>query len=195
MAESGCVGILVGLESLNKNSLTKMGKLTNCYLDYTSCLRKIREYGIAIYGTFMFGYDGDSVESLSGALEFALRERFFFAAFNHLVPFPGTPLYQQLRRENKLLYEKWWLNSHCYFGEVVFKPSQFSPQELRDKCLEYRQNFYTISSIIKRGLDFKVNCKNLFMGGVFFLYNLISRKEVKERFGLPLGEGLDSLER
>ncbi len=50
-----------------------------------------------VYGTFVFGYDYDTVDSFAIALEFAERHRFFLANFNPLTPMPGTHLYERLR--------------------------------------------------------------------------------------------------
>ena len=193
MKKSGCLGLLIGFESLNKNNLTQMGKSWNTQnSNYEDVLKKISDYGIAVYATFIFGYDNDDEDSFKRTLEFALEQKFFLAAFNHLVPFPGTPLYDELKKQGRLLYEKWWLDEKYRFGDVAFKPKHMSAQQLSQACFEARQKFYQFNAILKRGIDFKNNCKNLKMFVNFYLYNIFSQKEVRKRQGLPLGEGLDS---
>ncbi|MEW6009346.1 MAG: radical SAM protein [Candidatus Omnitrophota bacterium] len=99
VARSGCRGMLIGIESLIKENLSRMNKLWNYQgKDYHALLKKIRDFGIKVYATFVLGYDGDSKDSFKKNLEFAIKQKFFLAAFNHLVPFPGTPLYQNLSR-------------------------------------------------------------------------------------------------
>jgi radical SAM superfamily enzyme YgiQ (UPF0313 family) len=188
LKESGCNGVLIGFESLNRENLRAMGKDINAVVkDFNESLAILRQYRLAIYATFLFGYDYDTEESFRETLEFSLKQNFFFTAFNHVVPFPGTPLHDRLEREGRLLYDKWWLSDKYRFGEIAFRPKSMEPHELEQHCLNYRNKFYSFRSIIKRGFDFKVNCKSLFMLGVFFIQNVISRKDVARRQGLPLG--------
>jgi radical SAM superfamily enzyme YgiQ (UPF0313 family) len=188
MKESGCNGVLIGFESLNKENLLAMGKNINAVVeDYNESLKIFRKYRFAIYATFLFGYDHDTEKSFQESLKFSLDQNFFFMAFNHVVPFPGTPLHDRLEKEGRLLYDKWWLSDKYRFGEIAFKPKQMSPESLARCCFEYRNKFYSLSSIVKRGLDFRSNCKNFFMFWVYFIQNVISRKDVGRRQGLPLG--------
>lgn len=92
MKKSGCLGLLIGFESLNKDNLRQMNKpLGEGKDDYTQAIKRIREQGILIYGTFVFGYDQDDQDSFQRTVDFAMEQKFFLAAFNHLVPFPGHP--------------------------------------------------------------------------------------------------------
>ena len=60
-------------------------------------IAKLRDHGMKLYATFVFGYDQDGPEVFDRTLEFAMEQRFMVAAFNHLQPFPGTPLYKRLK--------------------------------------------------------------------------------------------------
>jgi radical SAM superfamily enzyme YgiQ (UPF0313 family) len=193
MKKSGCLGLLIGFESLNEENLAQMGKSWNIRSgEYEIALRKFREIGIVIYGTFIFGYDGDTNDSIRKTLDFALNQKLFLAAFNHLVPFPGTPLYGQLESQKRLLTEKWWLDANYKFGDVAFRPKNFTPQGLSDACMKAREDFYKLSSVLRRATDFQNNCRNLSMAVKYFVYNLFSQREIRNRQGLPLAEGLDS---
>lgn len=188
MAKSGCLGLLIGFESLSKENLVQMGKFHNSQFDdYLAVVRKFRDYGIVIYGTFVFGYDYDYEETFKKSLSLAKESQLFLAAFNHLVPFPGTPLYARLEQEGKLLYPKWWLDSNYCFGDVAFRPARMTAIELSEKCVWGRRKFFHPLSILKRGLDFQANCKTLKRVSTFLLTNLLLRKEIDERKGLPLG--------
>ncbi len=193
MKKSGCLGLLIGLESLDKSNLIQMKKSWNAGCgEYEMALRKFREVGIAVYGTFIFGYDGDSKDSIVRTLDFAVRQKLFLAAFNHLTPFPGTLLYKELQDEGRLLHDKWWLSKDYRFGEVVFRPKNIEPDELAKQCLKARNEFYGISSVLKRATNFEGNCNSLSMFARYFALNLFSLEEVNKRQGLPLGDGLDA---
>src|SRR6478672_11960589 len=94
---------------------------------YADSLRRFRDHGLAVYGTFVFGYDNDDAEVVRRSVEFAREQRLFLAEFNHLIPFPGTPLYRRLQREGRLLEPAWWLNPTCRVGDVVFRPKKVEP--------------------------------------------------------------------
>lgn len=188
MRDSGCVGVLIGFESLNQRNLEAMGKTMNVGgADYDACVGELRKFGICVYGTFVFGYDADDENTFSETYAFALRNKLFFAAFNHLVPFPGTPLYQRLAVEKRLLYDAWWLADDYRFGDIAFTPKRLSPQRLAELCLEQRKRFYAYRSILTRGLDWRANCRGPFRAGLFFSQNIQHRREMTVRQGLPLG--------
>jgi radical SAM superfamily enzyme YgiQ (UPF0313 family) len=63
-------------------------------------------------------------------LEFAERTSLFDVQITLLTPFPGTPLYDRLLRENRILHPGRW--ELCTLFDVNFQPKQMSPQELRD---------------------------------------------------------------
>ena len=195
MRRSGCRGILVGFESLSQETLSSMGKSWNrAGLEYDEAVRRIRDAGIAIYATFVFGYDTDDADCFDRTTEFALRQKFFLAAFNHLVPFPGTPLYHRLKRDNRLLSDPWWLDPSYRFGDVAFQPARMSAEELAERCYQARRTFYRFGSILARACDVKGNCGNLRAAATYFWLNMFSGREMRKRQGLPLGTGLDGLD-
>jgi radical SAM superfamily enzyme YgiQ (UPF0313 family) len=100
MKASGCQGLLIGLETLNPGNLKRMNKSFNCMKGgYEEGLANLRRYGIRLYVTFVLGYDEDTEQTVWENLDFASRHKFYIAAFNHLTPFPGTPLYERLAQE------------------------------------------------------------------------------------------------
>ena len=62
-----------------------------------AALANMRRHELAVYGTFIFGYDHDTPQSIAATVEFAQQQGLFIAAFNHITPFPGTPLYERMR--------------------------------------------------------------------------------------------------
>jgi radical SAM superfamily enzyme YgiQ (UPF0313 family) len=189
MRRSGCIGVLVGFESLDAQTLADMGKSVNrSALDYPAAIKAFRDHGLAIYATFVFGYDQDTPATFERVYTFALQQKFFFTAFNHLVPFPGTPLYDRLASEDRLLHPQWWLARDIRFGDVVFQPAQMSAHALASLCESYRRRFYSIPSVFRRGLDFRANCRTPYRSAIYLGQNLLQQREVDRRQGLPFGE-------
>jgi radical SAM superfamily enzyme YgiQ (UPF0313 family) len=173
--ESGCIGLLLGLESLNNTSLAAMNKPANKQ-KYVDALQKIRTHGIMVNGSFVLGYDGDTIESLNEELDFSIKQRFIFAGFNHLMPHPGSAVYKRLESEGRLLYKKWWLEQEDYFGSVAFKPKNITPDELALIRYKSRRKFYSIKSIVYRWLDFTMNSRTFFNFLFFVISNIGMRR-------------------
>lgn len=188
MVRSGCQGVLIGFESLNPKNLAAMNKTFNTARGgFEKALSNLRRHRIRIYGTFIFGYDHDTVESFAPTVEFAREHAFYISAFNHLTPFPGTPLYQRLEQEGRLLYEAWWLDKRYSYNRIPFRPLGIDPEELQRQCVGARRKFYSWPSILERGLD-PVNRANSFMWRNFYLINSMHRADVSRRDYYPLGD-------
>ncbi len=186
---SGCQGLLIGFETLNPDNLRQMRKSFNTMKGgYEKALENLRRHSIRLYVTFILGYDEDNGDTLRETLAFAQRNRFYIVAFNHLTPFPGTPLYDRLKKEGRLLYDPWWLDPEYRYGMVPFAPRGMTAQQVKERCIEARQAFYGYPSIFRRGLDFQVNGKSFFMWTHFFSINLLFRSEVLQRKDFPLGD-------
>ncbi len=194
LRRSGCVQLLIGFESMLFGNLDQMGKSwMSDPGQWDAPVKRIHDAGIGIYATFLFGFDGDTADSFSRALEFALRHRFFFAAFNHLLAFPGTPLYERLLASGSLTRPRWWLNPDYRYGEISFRPRGMEPEELSERCAQARRTFYRYSSIASRSLAQLGRNPSAVMLYAFLSQNLALHGEVDGKMGLPLGEGLDGL--
>ena len=186
LARGGCRGVLIGFESLNEDNLRQMNKRFNSMKSgYVGALANLRRYGIAVYGTFVFGYEHDDHHSFDEAVDFAQAEDMYIAAFNHLTPFPGTPLYKRLEQEGRLRYESWWLDSNYRYNGLPFIPKKLSPEAVTQGCVAARRRFYSWRSILKRSLR---NRDDFFMFRNYFPINALHRNEVSLRNGYPLGD-------
>lgn len=191
MVKSGCLGVLIGMESLDPANLRDMGKSWNiAAADYAESLRRFRDHGLAVYGTFIFGYDNDDRAVVQRSIDFAREQQLFLAAFNHLIPFPGTPLFQRLQREGRLLTPKWWLDPRGRVGDVTFRPKRLEPEQLQELCLDARRQFYSWSSIFQRLRDRQANARTWLMLSVFLGLNIGAHFDIDRRQGLRLGAGL-----
>jgi radical SAM superfamily enzyme YgiQ (UPF0313 family) len=189
MRQSGCMGVLVGFESLSPASIAVAAKglRGTPRKAYEQALDQFARNRIAIYGTFVFGYDVDTEKAVEESVAFALKHRLFCAAFNHLVPFPGTPLHRRLVDERRLARDDWWLDPDYRFGDLAFRPARLTAPELSEACYRARRAFYAWPQILKRAMNRRSNCQNFVMTSFFLATNLLSKREVDRRQGLPLG--------
>jgi radical SAM superfamily enzyme YgiQ (UPF0313 family) len=194
LRKSGCRVLLIGFESLDENNLRQMNKAWSVKSsERDELVRRIHRAGISIYATFVFGFDHDTAETFERSVEFSIRHNFFFTAFNHLLPFPGTPLYRRLMAEGRMLSPTWWLDESFTYGDIPFQPAHMSAEELSERCVESRQAFFRYSSVLKRGIKLFGRRPPFSFIPIFFASNRSMGSEVNGRYRLPLGSGLDEL--
>lgn len=191
MAKSGCLGFVVGFESLDPRNLDwmkKSGVNSRAAGLYSDQIKRFKDKGFQIWAAFTLGHDHDTVESLAATVDFALDHRFSFAAFNTLLPYPGTPLYARLKEEDRLLYDgRWWLHPDYRFNYAAFEPKNMSADELTLAGQMARKRFNSVPSVIHRALDIKTNLRSLPRLLYFLRYSLLFRREVKRKEGMVFG--------
>jgi radical SAM superfamily enzyme YgiQ (UPF0313 family) len=187
MKRSGCQSLVIGLESLNEKNLHQMRKPWNKAPGYASQLARIREAGIMIYGTFVFGYDADGPDVFDRTLEFAIREGLFIANFNPLQPFPGTPLYARLEREGRLARERWWLSEDYSWHDASIEPRGMTREQLSEGCRRCRERFNAAPAMARRFLNSPAHRSALDNAFVFWASNIVSRLDIRAKSGLRLG--------
>jgi radical SAM superfamily enzyme YgiQ (UPF0313 family) len=190
MADSGCVGNVTGFESINRESLRESKKSPNLagFSNYANEVRILREHGMQTWAAFTLGYDHDSYDSIMATMEFALHNRFTFAAFNILMPYPNTPLYRKLEQEGRLLYNgKWWLHPDYRFNQAAFVPEKMTADELTEVCHEARKQFNSMGSLLYRFSDVKTNLRTLWSVAAYWKYTLLFRKEVYQKHRMRFG--------
>jgi radical SAM superfamily enzyme YgiQ (UPF0313 family) len=140
MAKAGCIGVFIGLESVDQETLKNMRKKHNRADRYWEHIGLIRDNGIPVLGAFVFGFDTDDQDVFKRTLEFALETKLDLAQFNIITPLPGTDLYDKWEQEQRLRYDDWWLSRH--WSEVLFHPKLLSPDELKRGWVETAVQFY-----------------------------------------------------
>jgi radical SAM superfamily enzyme YgiQ (UPF0313 family) len=191
MVSSGCLGYVIGFESLDPQNLRTMRKTPNLigdYGQYRPQIEILRDHGLQTWAAFTIGHDYDTRDSIARMLEFALENRFTFAAFNVLMPYPSTPLYARLEREGRLLYDgKWWLHPQYRFNYAAFQPKMMTADELTEAGFRCRASFNSVGAIVRRAFDFKTNMRSLYRLAIYALYNPLFRQETFKKHGMRLG--------
>ncbi|HUU90086.1 MAG TPA: radical SAM protein [Phycisphaerae bacterium] len=144
---SGCISLLIGLESLSARSLRASRKTCNVPDEYRSCVDAIRGEGIGVEAAFIFGFDEEDEGVFETTLGFCYDADVELAHFSILTPFPGTSFYARCLREERLLKQEW-----RYFDgfHVVFKPALMSAERLLRGFREAYQEFYRPEAIARR---------------------------------------------
>ncbi len=199
LVQSGCMGNVIGFESLDPRNLKSMKKAPNLMRKgwdrYQAQCEILRDHHLLTWAAFTLGHDCDTPESIRETFDFAMHNKFCFVAYNILMPYPGTPLYDRLRREDRLLWDgKWWLHPEYRFNHAAFIPKNMSPEELTEACWYCRYHWNRTRSIFKRMWDFKTHVSSLTRLGVYLQYNPLYAKEAYKKQGMLFGLFRDSID-
>ena len=150
MSDAGCSKLFIGFESINPRTLELYNKKQDL-AEIKTCIRALTEHGIAIHGMFVLGADTDDVKTIRKTAGFARVLGRGTLQLMMLTPYPGTPIYEKLEREGRLLHKNWIK----YDGlNVVYRPALMSPEELHLETLKGLGKFYSWRYILRQAAAF-----------------------------------------
>ena len=133
-ARSGCYSVFVGLESVNAVSLHAVRKEFNVLADFPTSIKTVQENGIILVLGMILGFQEDSLQTFERTKKFLADHPVPVVILNPLYPFPGTAVYEQLRREQRLRDEKFWLKDHNPYA--LFRNDNFTEPEALQRGIE-----------------------------------------------------------
>jgi radical SAM superfamily enzyme YgiQ (UPF0313 family) len=145
LRDSGCEQVLIGLESTTATGLHGVEQKSDWkvkQLDtYMSAIDKIQSHGITVNGCFVLGLDGTGVESFEQVRDFVEASGLYEVQVTIQTAFPGTPLYDRLQQEGRLLDETAW--ELCTLFDVNYRPDGMTVAELQDNFLWLVKELYS----------------------------------------------------
>lgn len=172
-AKSGCVGMLIGFESLAHKAIKEMGKKVNKVNEYVQAIKRIHAHGIGIIGCFVFGFDEDDKSVFQRTVDFVKKLNIEVAQFTLLTPYPGTALREKLEEAGRILHNQWDKYDVLH---VVYEPNLMSVEELKRGYEEASQMVYSYWSMLKRSIKSLAYFKSFYRFFVFWQINLVYRK-------------------
>jgi len=170
MKEAGCYIVFIGFESINPATLKQYDKHQTVE-DIENCIVVLRKAGINIHGMFVTGGEEDDIKTIRETLKFAKKRRISSIQFLMLTPLPGTPVFEELKREGRLIHMEWdKYDAH----HAVFIPKSMTPFELHKETLEAMLKFYSRGAIIKKLLQ-----GEFFYAGAYWYGNKTAKKVLK----------------
>jgi radical SAM superfamily enzyme YgiQ (UPF0313 family) len=152
MAKAGCKRVYIGLESINNKTLKILGK-KQTVKDIENGIKVIKNFGIDVHGMFIFGADTDDKSIFKQTAKFAIKNKIDTVQFIMLIPLPGTKLFEEMKKNNRLLHTDW----SKYDGHhVVFSPKNMTAQELQINTLKAMARFYSWKYIFKHLIRFHI---------------------------------------
>ena len=144
---SGCFGLLVGLESVVEEGFQKYRKSMKSLEELKEALKLLKDYGISVLATMIFGHDFDTKDTMRRTLDRLLDLDLIAASLGILVPYPGTRLAGRLEQQDRLLSKDWSLYD---INNLLFKPQNFSCVEFVEQVQYLRKKYFSLPSVVKR---------------------------------------------
>ena len=154
-ARSGCGALLVGIESLADGSNHAHQKFHNPAARQSECIRNIRQAGICVYGSFIYGLDEDTLEMPRRLEDFIEETAIDVPGINLLRPIPGTGVFNRLAFEGRLLHSP---HDHDAFRfswgqEMLYRPRRIPLEAFIPSYTALTGRVFTVSNALKRALQ------------------------------------------
>src|SRR5271157_200350 len=175
MRRSGCMGLLIGFESVQKGTQNEVKKIKNLSIDFYEAMRRFHGEGFGILGSFVFGFDYENKDVFEQTFEFIMRSRMDCVELRILTPFPGTRLYERLLSEGRLFVRDWWLRGYPP-DTLLFQPKGMTAHELINGFGRLNRQAYSIGAMTKRFFGMSPWKRTLLGCQVYAGINLSTRK-------------------
>ncbi len=144
---AGCAEWFVGFESVSQTALNGIKKTVNTVEDFKKMIKRVHDHGMTVQGGIIFGFDQDTPDIFDATLEKMYEWELDVVEVNILTPYPGTPLFDRLQKEKRILTMDW---SRYNQVDVVFQPKLMSVDELYAGARRVARKFYSGDSILRR---------------------------------------------
>ena len=156
-AEAGCKMIFLGIESELIDQLESANKRTNLKIGiahFDEVYQKIHAHGIAVLGAFIFGLDTDTPLTIANRTEYMLNSDIDAMQASILTPLPGTPLFNRMVAEDRLIHKNFPEDWARYdFVEVVYRPALMTQEELTTEINKNWAKLYDEKNLKRKFLN------------------------------------------
>ena len=142
MKQAGCYYVALGIESGDQTVLDRIPKHITL-AEVGSAVKLFREADIMVTGFFMLGLLGDTMESMQRTLSFAKELDLDIAQFTIACPYPGTRMWNMIKKNGKLLFPEWDNYFHTTGKTVYTYPDTASPKEVEYMYRKAHRNYYS----------------------------------------------------
>ena len=184
MKRAGCLGLLIGFESVQKDTQDEVSKIKGLKIDFYEAMRRFHDQGFGILGCFVFGFDYENKDVFEQTFEFIMGSHMDCAQLRILTPYPGTRLYTRLLSEARLLVSDWWLKGYPP-DTLLYQPMGMTADELIDGFARLNRQAYSFGAMTKRFFGMSPWKRTLFGCQVYAGLNLSTRKRYFKSLNNP----------
>jgi radical SAM superfamily enzyme YgiQ (UPF0313 family) len=149
-AAAGLRSLFVGFETFSEGNLNQSNKKQNLKRDYHQAVERLHDLGIMINGSFVFGLDEDDQDVFKRTVDWGVENGITTSTYHILTPYPGTQLYDDFQKSNRLLTSNWELYDTRH---VVYKTKNISAHDLEQGYHWAYKEFYSWNNILKSSMQ------------------------------------------
>jgi radical SAM superfamily enzyme YgiQ (UPF0313 family) len=143
---AGLKGVFVGFETIDEKERRRLRKSVSLEA-YREAIRKCQAAHVFLHGSFIFGLDEHDKTIFSRTLDFIMQNKIISVGAYMLTPYPGTPLFDRMVAEGRLLHRNWAFYDH---GTPVFLPKRMTLEELAEGYVKFRESVFSLWGITRR---------------------------------------------
>ncbi|HNQ89699.1 MAG TPA: radical SAM protein [Verrucomicrobiota bacterium] len=145
MAASGCLGVAIGVESVDDDNCAAVSKYQNLQKPFADAVLQANQLGIQTVALVMIGLPHDTPDRLQNTLEILKRIPLSLVDMRILRIYPSTPLYAPMVASGDVT-PNWWLTEESYPTcnhllpsclSMHFRHPQFQPMQLQHAALQF----------------------------------------------------------
>jgi radical SAM superfamily enzyme YgiQ (UPF0313 family) len=140
----------IGIETPRKSSLKEANKGQNLKTDLVADIKKIQSYNIDVSAGMIVGFDHDDPSIFQEQLDFIMETNISWAMTGILQAVPKTPLYERLKRENRLVTSTDYSALNNTALDVNIIPKNMTKEELVTGYKWLVQQLYSYENYAKR---------------------------------------------
>jgi radical SAM superfamily enzyme YgiQ (UPF0313 family) len=151
-AQSGCRGLLIGVESVVDDGLHKYRKNPGDFDELARALKRIKDHGIKAFAQMVFGNEFETSDTIRESLRRLSQLDVVSASIGIVIPYPGTQLARNLEKEGRLLHRNWDLYN---INNLVFQPVNFTCTGFIKEVEKLRKKYFSYQAILSRTMRFR----------------------------------------
>ncbi len=160
--KAGCKMVFLGLESADPEELKVMDKKLNLQLEYEQAFKKINKYKIAVLGAFIFGSDSETMESMFRKVNYILKNRIDIIQTTILTPLPGTRLFNDYQKNNRLIYANFPQDWDLYdMGSLTYSIKKLENEEFLKTLNNCSKKLYSRRTLYLKFLKTWIHSKSI----------------------------------
>jgi radical SAM superfamily enzyme YgiQ (UPF0313 family) len=176
--EAGCNLLSFGIESITQEGLDKLGKSWLKVDEHSRHIQTLTKAGIMVSSEMIIGTDSDTEQSIRATYDFIMENKLPIPRFYILTPIPGSELYEEYKKEGRLITDdlEKFDGSQC-----VHKPEKLSPEQTTELFWWLYKKVFSVKNILVRTLFNPYFIKAPSMYFFAFIVNLHYRRYVQKR--------------
>ena len=155
LKSAGLSTLYYGVESGSQRVLDLMKKGITLK-QAEEAVKAAKEVGVEILTSFILGFPGETSKEIDKTIDFSIKLNADYSQFSILTPFPGTPIYHELKEKDLIDTEKW--DQYTVLKSVIkYEKLGLSKKMVERKLAKAYFKFYTRPKyLLKHRYMFKV---------------------------------------